>query len=142
MDIAAVHVHIVVRNGEQVAADEVGGLVRQSSKRSAWEDPVQVFAVFGYDEFAARPEALDIDRVQQDQAAVYMLRLNVPAQFYGCGDARIFAAVDAGGDQQGGAVFHTVDYRQGYFRHRIGNRQHGPQLGSPFNFQSANRHVL
>ena len=95
VDVAAVHIHIKIGNGEQVAADQVGCLVRQGAQGRAGEDPVQVFAVFRDDEFPPGPEALDVNRVQNDQAAADVFRLYVAPQLNGCGDARADVALCA-----------------------------------------------
>ena len=82
------------------------------------------------------PEALDIYRVHHNQAACYVLRLNIAAQLHCCGDTGIFAAVDACGNKQGGTVLVTVDNSQRDFYIGVRDRQVRTQFSATFNSQS------
>ena len=73
--------------------------LRQRAACIAGKFTVEVFAVFRDDKGAARPEAGRIDRMDDDQAAADVLWFQITTQFDGCGDAGVFAAVDAGSEQ-------------------------------------------
>ena len=65
----------------------------------AGKGAVEIFAVLGNDEGASLPKRLYIDGRQQEQAAMEAFGRKFASELHRGGDAGVFAAVDAGGDQ-------------------------------------------
>ena len=61
--------------------------------------------------------------MDDDQAAADVLRFQITAQFDGCGDAGVFAAVDAGSDQQCRPVALSINNGDRNMGGSAGNRE-------------------
>lgn len=136
VDIAAVHVDVKVGQWEEIVTEQPGCFLRQGAVGVTREFAVKVFAVFGNDEFASGPEAVDIDGVEDDEAAGNILGSYVAAQLHSCRDTGVFTAVDTGSDEDGRAVTTAIDDGDGYFSSCIQDRQAGAQFLSAGCFQA------
>lgn len=111
MDVSAVAVCIEIGSADEIFHEEVCQLFHGSSLRISRERPVQIILLTGVVFCTALPEAVLVDRMNNDDLSGDVLRPEQGSQLQGCGDARIFSSVNAGGNQEDGPWPGTCNFR-------------------------------